>query len=84
MSKEEMEMLIKEFNDSIQNLLQASFESGNEELKDLAISSQLVMIVAARGGLGDLKVFLKNYLLMEELEKEDPMTRISKMSLCLN
>jgi len=84
MSNQEIESLIKEFNTSIQNLLKAGFSSGNKDIQDLGITAQLVLLTASRGGLEELKVFLKNYLLMEELEKEDPMVRLSKMALCLN
>ena len=76
--------LIAALHEAIQATLIAGKLTGDKEILDIGVSMQLILILASKGNLEELKVFLKNYMLLGDENREDAMTTILKKPVCMN
>lgn len=85
MGTEEMKKeLVEKIFMTVQQMLVVGKIYKDKPILDLGVTLQLVLLLASQKNLEELKVFLKNYMLLDEVEKQSPMERLLNIPVCLN
>lgn len=84
MPEKEKKKLLEMVINISENLTEVGLRTRDKDFFDLGLTFKLVLVLASQGNLNELKAFLKNYMLIGEEEKESAISKISKMSVCIN
>ena len=84
MESEARKALITKISLAVHELLIVGKISGDRKISDLGVTMQLVLMLASKDNLEELKVFLKNYMELGEEDTESAIDKALKIPACMN